>query len=182
MDEAAESMSCCLWWWLAVDFLPCVAGNPGSCGDGKGPWGKQTCERSMVRDQLLTYWGPRSQSIKTQKELSKITYRFYTPYSKIDILRYLSHCVWGDTIIQSKTKYSWIAMWHIKLCLRCHQPLDLKLPSSQYQTTNPLNFNRKPTLLCNRDKMLDIHIVYLPNQKKKKWNSMDWGYEEMLGI
>ena len=104
------------------------------------PWEKQTCERSVVTGQLLTYWAPRLQSKKTQKKLSKFTYRFYTAYIQINILHYLNHWVLGDTIIQSKTKYSWIAMWHLKPCLRHHQSFHLKLPSSQSPNYKLLKF------------------------------------------
>lgn len=102
MGEVVESMSCCLW---LLDFLAYVAGNSESSGDGKRPWGKQTCERSTVGDQLLTYWGPRLQSTMTQKKLSEITYRFYPPYSKRNILPLLESLCSLGTIIQSKIKY-----------------------------------------------------------------------------
>lgn len=132
MGEVAEKA------WVAICGGGCqfsslqIARNSRMSEDGKGPWWKQitwevSCCRSFVN--LLETEAPDPK--EPEKYHSKITYRFYTPYIMVNILHYLNHCVFLATIIQSKTKYVWIAMWHIKPCLGHRQPLDLILPYSQ---------------------------------------------------
>lgn len=165
MGEVAEKA------WVAICRGGCqfsslqIARNSRRSEDRQGPWWKQitwevSCCRSFVN--LLETEAPDPK--EPEKYHSKITYRFYTPYIMVNILHYLNHCVFLATIIQSKTKYVWIAMWHIKPCLGHRQPLDLMLPYSQ-----PPNYDifLENQISYATDKMLDIERYSISAQSKK---------------